>query len=93
MYMPKQFMNLFDSILSCDAVFAKMSIIYASYQPKCSFLQAQVPLDGYDSPTKKRRFPQRGTVYAMYLDTAARFLFPLFYIIFIIAYWWYYVNA
>ncbi|RUS81553.1 hypothetical protein EGW08_010683 [Elysia chlorotica] len=55
-----------------------------------------VPLDGYadaDGKVKKRRFNQKGIVYAMYMDIAARILFPVSFIIFTITYWLYYSNA
>ncbi|XP_012934671.1 glycine receptor subunit alpha-2, partial [Aplysia californica] len=55
--------------------------------------EVTVPLDGFNNPPKKRRFMERGIVYAMYVDIAARIFFPLCFIIFIVIYWLYYVNA
>ncbi|KAK3783709.1 hypothetical protein RRG08_025332 [Elysia crispata] len=58
--------------------------------------EVAVPLDGFadaEGNVKKRRFTQRGIVYAMYMDIAARILFPVIFILFTITYWLYYVNA
>ncbi|KAI8798227.1 gamma-aminobutyric acid-grated chloride-ion channel/receptor, zeta subunit, partial [Biomphalaria glabrata] len=48
-----------------------------------------VPLDGFKDPDtqKKRRFPKKGIVYAVYVDVMARFFFPVCFILFIIVYW------
>lgn len=53
-----------------------------------------LPLDGYrEEGQKKRRFTQRGIVYATYLDILSRVFFPVFFAIFMLTYWLYYVNA
>ncbi|CAL1539755.1 unnamed protein product [Lymnaea stagnalis] len=54
-----------------------------------------VPLDGFHEAEaqKKKRFNKRGIVYAIYVDMTARVVFPICFIIFIMSYWLYYVNA
>ncbi|KAH9510034.1 Glycine receptor subunit alpha-2 [Bulinus truncatus] len=51
--------------------------------------EMRVPLDGFQDAEsqKKRRFGKKGIVYAVYVDVAARFLFPVCFVMFIIVYW------
>jgi hypothetical protein len=57
-------------------------------------LQIAMPIDDpAEKGKKKRRFGKKGIVYAMYLDVASRIMFPVVFILFIIIYWGYYINA
>ena len=45
-----------------------------------------------EKPKNKRSPTEQGAMYALYLDVASRYLFPLAFAVFNVVYWVYYLN-